>query len=281
MRNYTLATLLVLSGCGTSAAGSGKTDDIPMCSSPDGGVCSGVPGAAGAKGEQGQTGPEGPQGVQGPQGLQGPKGDQGVQGSQGLTGPQGPIGPAGAQGSQGIQGPKGDSGPQGNAGAQGAQGVQGAAGAAGAKGADGKTMWVSGTLNGTTQQLGTLVPLASGGTGLYMLATDTSIANFPYNYIVNTHPSVFYYATSDCSGTPYADALDGALYTYSNQLSWTNSTGTKMFYQSGAQTTISAHSSTALGCSTFTPVGKNVYPMTGLSYAFDMPGSMPWMLALQ
>ena len=261
MRNLMMiafATVLSL-GCQTPATSSNTNpnDQVQQCSTPDGGVCSGVPGAKGDTGAQGPAGTQGAQGVTGPQGVAGP------QGAAGAPGPQGPQGPAGAQG---IQGP---------AGAQGPAGPQGTAGVAG------KALWISGKYNGTTAKFGMVVSLTSGGTGVYMTASTNSIPGFPYDMVLDLKQATFYYASTDCSGTPYSDATT-MFYAYADQLSWLWGSA-KLYIVNGGQGSITARSSTTVAgsCTPIADKGVIGYPMSDSGFTFDVPASMPWRILIQ
>ena len=149
------------------------------------------PGAQGPTGPQGPVGPQGPIGPAGPQGAPGkdgkdgatgPTGPQGIPGEPGVQGPVGPQGPTGPQGETGPAGPTGETGPTGPAGPTGPQGPTGPSGAdkvyvyelldinnadtsgrtayfadMQAKYADGYTLYVKGTVTGTTTEI--IVPL--------------------------------------------------------------------------------------------------------------------------
>jgi hypothetical protein len=269
MRNLLLATLLVLgSGCGSSADSKATApNEVPMCQTADGGVCSGVPGAQGEKGDtgaQGAKGDPGLQGVQGPQGLQGPKGDQGLQGpqgaqgSQGFPGTQGPQGPQGANGAPGAQGSQGPQGTQGPAGAQGAQGVQGPAGPAGPSGSalwfetnvyDGAAMTIVGQVTTVFSGMGVYATEAQGSTG---------ISNFPEGFTFGTKATTFYYNGCGGSDGPYVAAADHIM---KHQLVWT-STATTTLYQTSPNGT----------ATTITPCGGTAMvamPLTLTSYKFN------------
>ena len=114
-----VATLVLLTGCGTS--GSASSSD-PSGKTPANRIETkdGATGGSTTVGEQGPAGPMGPAGPQGPKGDQGepgaagPVGAPGAPGADGAPGAQGPAGATGPAGPQGIQGVPGPQGPTGN-----------------------------------------------------------------------------------------------------------------------------------------------------------------------
>lgn len=256
MRNLLLATLLVIgSGCGSAAGGKMLTNDapssVPMCETPDGGVCAGVPGAQGAKGDTG---------AQGPQGIQGPQGNQGNEGAQG---PQGPAGAPGAAGAQGIQGP------------QGVQGPAGAKGATGPAGSSGASLWFQTNINdGTTQTIIGQVTTVFSGMGVYATESQgaTGVSNFPEGFIFATKPTTFYYNGCGNTDGPYVAVADHIL---THQLVWSG-TATNTLYQISPN----GSASTITTCSNGATVGQSLpaMPLTLTSYKFNPTVFNTWDL---
>jgi hypothetical protein len=118
-------------------------------------------------------GAPGPQGAAGAQGLQGPAGNAGTPGTKGATGPAGPMGPAGAAGAIGPSGSRGASGPTGPAATQ--------------VSAYDVNDVVIGPMFPNGQAL-----VTSQGSPFYVFVNSTGFGL----------PNV-YFASVDCSGTPY------------------------------------------------------------------------------
>ena len=159
------------------------------------------------------VGAPGPQGIQGPPGAQGPQGERGTQGLAGERGPQGlpgAAGPAGSSGPMGPVGPVGPQGAQGPAGPVGPQGVQGAAGRVGATGPQGLPGPGLSVIDNADQFVG-LVVETTDATASVVRRIDNVVVKFrlwanatdlqPYNY--STSPSLYWFTSDNCSGTPY------------------------------------------------------------------------------
>ncbi len=275
MGKLLLASLLVLAqaGCGSNAGAAPTTtnpQDVPICQSADGGVCSGVPGA------------------QGPQGLKGDTGSQGVAGPAGLAGATGAAGAAGAQGSQGPQGQTGATGPAGAQGAtgaqglQGAQGIQGVQGPKGADGLNGKSAYVGGKYVGTTMTIGVLVPLIAGGSGIYIYSQPGQATSYPGDMIVTAQGAAgLNFAGTACSGAAYYSPAS-AFSTYNNQVIWVP-TSSLLYTLAQTQTSYSFNSyRDATGCHTLgSALTGSGYAATYSGFQLDVPSTQPWTVTVQ
>lgn len=180
--------------------------------------------ASGTPGPAGATGPTGPAGPAGPVG---PAGSAGGAGPAGAVGPPGPAGPAGPAGPSGSQGP---------------QGVPGATGATGPAGTMGSAITVvdsNGTSIGPYVSFPALPPS--------VLSDGVFIRTNSGNFVLSFSPTGFqsiasagrnavfiYFASTDCSGTPYfpAASTTGASY----PVGYVNGT-TAYFYDPGTSAT--------------------------------------------
>jgi len=163
-------------------------------------------------GAVGPTGPAGPTGAQGPVGATGAAGATGPQGANGAPGPQGPVGAQGVKGDIGPVGPQGAVGPQGTTGATGATGPQGPTGPAGGPAV--RLYDAHGTLIGTVFGGGSitygsllaLAPLNGERLALPVVQSNRdSNGNIAGPELNLAHSGIVYFATSDCSGTPYVN----------------------------------------------------------------------------